>query len=133
MSFPLVDDGTPDTVRMCSRCREWLRWSWDGEGSYLEFCLWTLQDAEEYHECPDDYWDSPPNIADALYSQTFRRGGATDAFMSVYTCLWLTSRGDLETADRRWADVARYIEFYHELLGACEPPSTIVQEVIDHE
>ncbi len=57
MAFELSDDGTMDTVLVCSFCGVEARYTFDGEDgeSYDEFVAWAIEDAEgdHDHECPE--------------------------------------------------------------------------------
>lgn len=63
MAMQLGDDGTLDTVIVCSECGEELRYNFDGidddgraemsDGdAYEAFVTWALEDAGEQHDCP---------------------------------------------------------------------------------
>ena len=58
----LSDDGTMDTVLVCTECREEFRYNYDPEPSepgdersdeqaYDDFIDWAIEDAESEHEC----------------------------------------------------------------------------------
>jgi hypothetical protein len=51
----LVNDGTLDTVLVCSECRQKFRGNWYGgespEDSYETFVAWFISDTEEEHQC----------------------------------------------------------------------------------
>jgi hypothetical protein len=61
MSFYLGDDGTLDTVIVCSECNRELRYNFvndgdsdEGEESYDEFVSWAKADAADSHDCNDE-------------------------------------------------------------------------------
>ena len=56
----LGDDGTLDTVLVCSECGQETRYNYDPEGAdpgltpecaYDSFVAWAIEDAEQEHEC----------------------------------------------------------------------------------
>ena len=69
MAIELSDDGTMDTVLVCSECGEQFRYNFDGTGleggcehgcapeadcghEYERFVEWAIEDATGDHECP---------------------------------------------------------------------------------
>ena len=51
----LGDDGTLNTVIVCSDCGEEFRFNFDSEadeGGYHDFVAWAKREAAEDHECP---------------------------------------------------------------------------------
>lgn len=57
MPHTLGDDGTLDTVAVCTECGEEIRYTYNpvgtGEDDYQEFVKWVLQDAADSHTCDD--------------------------------------------------------------------------------
>lgn len=62
MTMQLGDDGTLDTVIVCSECGVELRYNWDGgdegderdgEGAYKAFVEWAKEDAADQHDIED--------------------------------------------------------------------------------
>jgi len=60
MAILLGDDGTLDTVLVCSECGEEMRYNYDGGSDvtagdsargYHEFVAWAKKDAASEHEC----------------------------------------------------------------------------------
>jgi len=46
----LGDDGTLDTVYVCSACGREYRFNFDGEGSYAQFKTWARSEARDAHD-----------------------------------------------------------------------------------
>lgn len=71
----LGDDGTLDTVIVCSDCGEEMRFNYDPEGSdetYEDFVKWAKGDAHDSHDCPeapDGTDDDAPSMTDLFESQ----------------------------------------------------------------
>lgn len=82
----LGDDGTMDTVLVCSKCGEEFRYNFepsndpvddenddDGPEAYDDFVKWAISDATEEHECPDDPFGARKAIALDLLAQDAER------------------------------------------------------------
>lgn len=53
-AFSLGDDGTLDTVIVCNRCGQELRFNFDGDGGYDAFVAWCFETAADEHDCRDE-------------------------------------------------------------------------------
>ena len=65
-NIALSDDGTMDTVLVCTDCREEFRYNFDAEwhdddcredkdcGCYDVFVSWAIEDAESEHDCESE-------------------------------------------------------------------------------
>jgi hypothetical protein len=56
----LTDDGTMDTVLVCSECGQEMRYNFDpcpedenDPGAYDHFVQWAIEDCESEHDCED--------------------------------------------------------------------------------
>lgn len=59
-TFRVGDDGTLDTVIVCNRCGEEMRYNYDGDSEletyddFVDFVDWALEDAADSHTCDED-------------------------------------------------------------------------------